>query len=381
METRANYALVGLFTVAVLAAAFGFVYWFNGNGGSAKREPIRIVFSGTVTGLTRGSSVLFNGLRVGEVTEVSLRADDPRRIYAVVEVDRTTPVRLDTKARLEAQGLAGVVVVQLIGGESDAAVLQATAGQPLPTIFAERSEFQDLLETARTIAKRADEVMDKVEKLVKDNETSIGNTVRNIETFSGALAKNSGGIEKLMGSFGQIADVVSPLATRLDTLSADLSGLVRSLDQQKITRTLDNVDKFASALGGSSGDVAKTVKDVASITDKLNKAADQIEGVLKGAQAFLGSAAGGEGQGALADVGAAARSIRGLADNLDRRTAEITAGISRFTGPGLRDIEALANDGKRTLSDLNRTLRNLERNPQQFIFGGRAPLPQYGGTR
>ncbi len=381
METRANYALVGLFTVAVLAAAFGFVYWFNGNGGSAKREAIRIVFSGTVTGLTRGSSVLFNGLRVGEVTDVTLRADDPRRIYAVVEVERTTPIRVDTKARLEAQGLAGVVVVQLIGGESDAGVLQAAAGQPLPTIFAERSEFQDLLETVRTIAKRADEVMGKVEGLVKDNEQAIGNTVRNIETFSGALAKNSGGIEKLMGSFGQIADVVSPLATRLDTLSADLSGLVRSLDQQKITRTLDNVDKFAAALGGSSGDVSKTVKDVASITEKLNKAADQIEGVLKGAQAFLGSAAGGEGQGALADVGAAARSIRGLADNLDRRTAEITAGISRFTGPGLRDIEALANDGKRTLGDLNRTLRSLERNPQQFIFGGRAPLPQYGGTR
>ncbi len=381
METRANYALVGLFTVAVLAAAFGFVYWFNGNGGSAKREAIRIVFSGTVTGLTRGSSVLFNGLRVGEVTDVTLRADDPRRIYAVVEVERTTPIRVDTKARLEAQGLAGVVVVQLIGGESDAGVLQAAAGQPLPTIFAERSEFQDLLETVRTIAKRADEVMGKVEGLVKDNEAAIGNTVRNIETFSGALAKNSGGIEKLMGSFGQIADVVSPLATRLDALSADLSGLVRSLDQQKITRTLDNVDKFAAALGGSSGDVSKTVKDVASITEKLNKAADQIEGVLKGAQAFLGSAAGGEGQGALADVGAAARSIRGLADNLDRRTAEITAGISRFTGPGLRDIEALANDGKRTLGDLNRTLRSLERNPQQFIFGGRAPLPQYGGTR
>jgi phospholipid/cholesterol/gamma-HCH transport system substrate-binding protein len=370
-----------LFTVAVLAAAFGFVYWFNGGGSSARREAIRIVFSGTVTGLTRGSSVLFNGLRVGEVTDVILRADDPRRIYAVVEVERTTPVRIDTRARLEAQGLAGVVVVQLLGGESDAPVLQAAAGQPLPTIFAERSEFQDLLETVRTIAKRADEVMGKVEGLVKDNEQAIGNTVRNVEAFSGALAKNSGGIEKLMGSFGEIANVIGPLATRIDTLSSDLSGLVRSLDQQKITRTLDNVDKFASALGGSSGEVAKTVKDVASITDKLNRAADQIEGVLKGAQAFLGSAAGGEGQGALADVGAAARSIRGLADNLDKRTAEITAGISRFTGPGLRDIEALANDGKRTLGDLNRTLRSLERNPQQFLFGARPTLPQYGGTR
>ena len=77
----------------------------------------------------------------------------------------------------------------------------------------------------------------------------------------------------------------------------------------------------------------------------------------------------------------AAKSIRVLADNLDKRTAEITTGISRFTGPGLREIESLATDGKRTLTDLNRTLRNIERNPQQFIFGGKPPLPQYGGSR
>ncbi len=61
METRANYALVGVFTLAVLAAAFAFVYWFSGIGGNTKRAQVRIVFTGTVTGLSRGSNVLFNG--------------------------------------------------------------------------------------------------------------------------------------------------------------------------------------------------------------------------------------------------------------------------------------------------------------------------------
>ena len=88
METRANYALVGLFTLGVLAAAFGFVYWFSSFGASARREPVRIIFVGTVTGLGRGSSVLFNGLRVGEVTNIQLQRDDPKRIYATVEVER-----------------------------------------------------------------------------------------------------------------------------------------------------------------------------------------------------------------------------------------------------------------------------------------------------
>jgi phospholipid/cholesterol/gamma-HCH transport system substrate-binding protein len=68
METRANYVLIGLFTLAVIAGAFGFVYWFNTIGGAGERATYRIVFDGSVSGLRTGASVLFNGIRVGEVT-------------------------------------------------------------------------------------------------------------------------------------------------------------------------------------------------------------------------------------------------------------------------------------------------------------------------
>jgi phospholipid/cholesterol/gamma-HCH transport system substrate-binding protein len=380
MESRANYALVGLFTLAVLAAVFGFVYWFNSGAGGRKQD-VRVIFSGTVTGLGRGSSVLFNGLRVGEVTRIELQPDDPRRIYAVVQVDNTTPLRVDTRARIEAQGLAGVVAVQLLGGEPNSPVLTAQPGQSMPVIVAERSELQDIIETVRTIAKRADEMLGSIEGLVKENAGSISNTVRNVEKFSAALGNNADGVDKLMASFGTIADTIAPLSQKLGTLSEEVTQIVRSVDRRKVSDIVDNVDKFTAALGGSSGDVGKAVKDVASITEKLNKAADQVEGVLKSAQAFLNTAAGEDGRSAFSEVSDAAKSIRVLADNLDKRTAEITSGISRFTGPGLRDIETLASDGRRTLTDLNRTLRSLERNPQQFIFGGKPPLPQYGGSR
>jgi phospholipid/cholesterol/gamma-HCH transport system substrate-binding protein len=377
MESRANYALVGLFTLAVIAAMFGFIYWF-GSGGGGRKQDVRVIFTGTITGLARGSSVLFNGLRVGEVKQIGLQPDDPRRIFGVIEVDNTTPLRVDTRARIETQGLAGIVALQLIGGEPDAAVLQAKPGEALPTIIAERSEIQDIIETVRAVAKKADDVLGGIDGLIKTNSDSITNTVRNVEKFSTALGNNADGVDKLMASFGQIADTISPLSQKLGVLSEELTSVVRSIDEKKITSIVDNVDKFTAALGGSSGDVSKAVKDVASITDKLNRAADQVEGVLKAAQSFLNTQ---DGQGAFAEVASAAKSIRALADNLDKRTAEITTGINRFTGPGLRDIEALASDGKRTLADLNRTLRNFERNPQQFIFGGRPPLPQYGGSR
>ena len=118
METRANYALIGLFTLAVIAAAFGFVYWFSGGDRGQSRQSVRIVFSGSVSGLSNGSVVLFNGIRVGEVTDISLLPEDPRRVLSVVQVDARTPVRTDTRARLEYQGLTGVAQIALVGGES-----------------------------------------------------------------------------------------------------------------------------------------------------------------------------------------------------------------------------------------------------------------------
>lgn len=380
MESRANYALVGLFTLAVLAALFGFVYWFN-SGGAGRKIDVRVIFSGTVTGLGRGSSVLFNGLRVGEVTRIELQPEDPRQIYAVIQVDSSTPLRVDTRARIEAQGLAGVVAVQLLGGEPNAEPLKAQPGQSMPVIIAERSELQDMIETVRHIAKRADEVLGGVEGLIKDNAGSISNTVKNVERFSAALGDNSDEVDKLMKSFGTIAETIQPLAQKLGVLSEELTEIVRSVDDKKVIAIVENVDKFTAALGSSSGDVEKAVKDVASITDKLNRAADQVEGVLKSAQAFLNTAAGEDGRSAFTEVGDAAKSIRILADNLDKRTAEITRGIAGFTGPGLRQIESLASDGKKTLSDLNRTIRSIERNPQQFIFGSKPSLPQYNGSR
>ncbi len=381
METRANYALVGLFTLAVLGAAFGFVSWFSGLGGSSDRREVRIVFSGSVTGLTRGSSVLFNGLRVGEVKDIQLFPDDPRSIYAVIDVANSTPIRNDTRARIESQGLAGVVAIQLLGGSVDAPALQAREGQALPTIIAERSEVQDLLETVRNVARRTDDLFERLGRFVDDNDRSIATTIRNVEKFSAALGDNADGVNKMLSSIAVAAERIGPLSTQLESFTRDLSEITRQIDVARVNRTLENIDRFAAALGTGSGDVTKTLQSVAGITEKLNSAADQVEGVLKGAQAFLGSAAGGEGQGALADVGAAARSIRALADNLDKRTAEITTGISRFTGPGLRDIEALANDGRKTLNDLNRTLRSFERNPQQLIFGNRPAIPDYSGRR
>src|SRR6185312_16594666 len=101
METRANYVLIGLFTLAVIAGGFGFVWWFERASDSGSRVSYEIIFDGSVSGLRTGSAVLFNGIRVGDVTSLALDANDPARVIANVGVSAQTPVRQDTIASLE----------------------------------------------------------------------------------------------------------------------------------------------------------------------------------------------------------------------------------------------------------------------------------------
>jgi len=82
MEIRAPYVLIGGFVLAVIAAGFGFVYWLHNGAGLAQRTTYRLHFENTVSGLLTGAAVLFNGIRVGEVTALELDVGNPNRVTA-----------------------------------------------------------------------------------------------------------------------------------------------------------------------------------------------------------------------------------------------------------------------------------------------------------
>src|SRR5262245_9232371 len=97
METSAKYQLIGAFTVVEVIGVFCFVYWLNNAGALGERSVYQIRFMGPVPGLRPGAAVQFNGIRVGEVTNVALNAKNPQELIAVISVDRATPIRTDTQ--------------------------------------------------------------------------------------------------------------------------------------------------------------------------------------------------------------------------------------------------------------------------------------------
>ena len=129
MEIRARYVLVGLFLLAVAIGGFAFVYWLQTQGSLGKRTSYDVRFSNTVSGLLTGSPVLFNGIRVGDVTGLRLVPEEPRLVDATISINANTPVRADTLVSLEFQGLTGVAVVTLAGGSPNAPLPAANSGR------------------------------------------------------------------------------------------------------------------------------------------------------------------------------------------------------------------------------------------------------------
>jgi phospholipid/cholesterol/gamma-HCH transport system substrate-binding protein len=168
METRAPFVVVGAFVLAAIAAVFGFVYWLHNTGGLGPRATYHVQFDGSVPGLLVGAAVLFNGIRVGEVTDLGLAPDSPRRVNATISVSSTTPVRSDTKVSLEFQGLTGVPVIALEGG-----MLLANSGE-VPTLIAEPGAGQGMTQAARDALRRVDSVL-------AENAEPLKNTIANLQ--------------------------------------------------------------------------------------------------------------------------------------------------------------------------------------------------------
>jgi phospholipid/cholesterol/gamma-HCH transport system substrate-binding protein len=345
METRANYALIGVFTLSVITVAFFFVYWLSGTSRPAGTETYKVVFTGSISGLGRGGFVLFNGVRVGEVKQIDLVPQDPSHVFALIDVDARVPIRADTKARLESTGFTGVASVALIGGSVNAPPLAKAADGGPGIIIAERSDFQDMLEAARQIAGQASDLLDKGNKILNENEVPLSASIKNVEKFSDALAANSDGVKQFLATMSDVGKAIGPLSAKLSKLADDTDDVVKAVDPEE---------------------VKSTVKDLAELSAKLNTAADKVDTVLTSLNGFLATE---DSKGAFEEVAEAAKSIHKLADDLDDRTKELTDNLNHFTGTGLRQYEALAVDGRKTLQEIDQAVKSIEANPQQFIFG------------
>lgn len=255
METRANYILIGSFTLAVIAAAIGFVLWFQSLHTTKQRSPLRVVFEGPAAGLRNGGSVNFNGIRVGEV--VSVKLDNPRRVVALAMIENNAPIRKDTLVGLEFQGLTGVAAISLKGGD-EAAAPPPLDQDGIPTLTADPNKLQDVTEAIRA-------TLQNINKIVADNQESVKNSLKNLETFTNSLARNSEKIDGVMAKVDGVMLKADNLMLGLNTLAGGKDGGELFQAVKSIRELAEDFDKRSGALMSDGrrtlGDISRAVNN------------------------------------------------------------------------------------------------------------------------
>lgn len=258
METRANYFLIGAFTIAVIAGAIGFVLWFQSLHTTKLRSPLRIVFEGSASGLRNGGNVNFNGVRIGEV--VSVKLDNPRRVVALTMVENSAPIRKDTLVGLEFQGLTGVAAISLKGGDPDAPAVPLD-DDGMRVLYADPNALQDVTEAIRrTLA--------NVNRVIADNEEAIKGSLQNVQTFTASLAKSSERVDSIVRKVDDVVGRADSIMAGLDALAGGKDGGELFQAVKSFKELADNLDKRANLL---IADGRRTLGDISRAVNNLDR--------------------------------------------------------------------------------------------------------------
>jgi phospholipid/cholesterol/gamma-HCH transport system substrate-binding protein len=221
MEKNANYALVGASTLILFIGLVVFVVWLARLQFTRDYDVYDIVFQGPVRGISQGAEVHFNGIKVGDVTRIALDRTNPSRVIARARVTSDVPIRIDSYATLEPQGITGVNYIQITAGTPSKVLLKDTVPKDqIPVIRSQRSALSDLLEGGGTVLTRTIEALDRVNRVLSD---------QNIKHFSAAVSDAQAVTAELRQRKAIIADAQKALQD-IDATSQQITKLAATAD-------------------------------------------------------------------------------------------------------------------------------------------------------
>lgn len=279
METKANYVLIGAFTLVTAIFLLMFGLWAAKYSSDKSWREYDVVFNEPVTGLTEGSSVQYNGIAVGTVEDLKLAPKDPRRVIARLKLEADTPVKVDTRAKMSQAGLTGSPFIQLTGGSPTAAMLRPRDRDDVPVILTEPSALQNIADTANRLVERLDEV------LSEENVDRIASTLEHLESMTGAVADQREDLRALIINARQASE---QLTTTLQTTNGAVEDLDRELVQKlpPLMRRLEStLAKLDSAAGGADAIVNENRAAISSFTHdglaQLGPTLGELRGLIR----------------------------------------------------------------------------------------------------
>jgi phospholipid/cholesterol/gamma-HCH transport system substrate-binding protein len=308
METRAHHVLIGAFVLLTLLGGLLFSLWVAKVNLDAEFDEYDVVFRETVTGLTKGAAVNFNGIQVGEVRRLTLDKADAANVLARVRVDAATPIRSDTSARLTYTGLTGVAIIELVAGKPDAPPAEPPEGAEVALIVAQPSTFQKFMTDGGDVLTRVNEALGRINQVLSDeNIARLDQTLVHVEAVAAQYDHDKAALGQAFRNADQTFADLSAAADRVERLAADAG------------ETLERADRMlAGDLKGSAKDLRRTLaslREIAAEVDTLLATnAAQIEQLAQQGVPGLNAALG--------DLQSLAASLNRIAARLETAPAD-----------------------------------------------------------
>ena len=301
MEKDANYALVGLSTLILFIGLVIFGVWLARISFAQEYDVYDIVFQGPVRGISQGGEVHFNGIKVGEVTKIALQSSNTNNVVARARVTSDVPIRVDSLATLEPQGITGLNYTQITAGTPTKPLLKTvTPPDKIPVIRTQRSTLSDLLEGGGNVLTRTVEALDRVNRVLSD---------QNIKTFTATLND---------------AQAVTAELRERKSIIADAQKALQDAD----AAILEVTEATKSTRGIIDTDGKRTIKDLADAAEEAKAASKDLRlmmAKLEGPTSDFASTG-------LPQLTAAAVSLQSTAESLDRLAREIQANPQSLVG-------------------------------------------------
>src|SRR5215218_1815670 len=180
--------------------------------------------------------------------------------FTLAMISNNAPIRKDTLVGLEFQGLTGVAAISLKGGEETAPAVPLDE-DGVPILTADPNALQDVTGSIRA-------TLQNVNRIVADNQESVKNSLRNLETFTGALARNSEKIDGVMLKVDGVMLKADNLMLGLNTIAGGEKGGELNLMVKAIRELADDFDKRSGAL---MTDGRRTLADISRAVNNFDR--------------------------------------------------------------------------------------------------------------
>lgn len=321
MENKVNLTVVGAFVIALTVAMIAGGLWLaSGTYQRKSYDTYETYMTESVAGLNVNAAVRYRGVDVGRVRRIMLAPGNVEQVRVVLDIERGTPVKTDTVATLQTQGLTGIGFVELKGGRKDSPALQAAAGQAVPVIASGPSLIERLETATPVLMTNLARAVDNLNAVLDEpNRRALRSTLDDLSGLMHVLAGRSAAIDATLASTARAAEQAA-------RFSAQLPQMV-----QRYERAADALERMATDVSAASADTRRTLADASGTFDT----ARQVIGDARGDVAQFTGVTLAEARELVTELRGMTATMHRVAGELERNPAALLQGRKPGTrGPG-----------------------------------------------